>query len=417
MRQNQHTRPCADARTPTIFKRAEEHPHHFAHSTYRQTRILPLTMGLTNKGFIMVLRRRLLLGAATCGVIAPALVSCSSGESEQEAAHALRQPAALMPGDAAALRRELVRYATLAPSSHNTQCWRFQIQDHAIIITPDMSRRTPAVDPDDHHLFVSLGCATENLAQAALANGLKTSALLDTNGSITCSLEPTKAMTSPLFRAIADRQCTRADYDSKPLTNDELRLLERAGTGDGVSVRLLTAKPAMESVLEYVVAGNTAQMNDAAFVRELKSWIRFSADEALRTGDGLFSGATGNPAVPRWLGSPMMSLFFTPKSENEKVARQIRNSAGLAVFVAQQNDKAHWVEAGRCYERFALQATALGIRNAMLNQAVEVPKVRTGFASWLGLQATNQRPDLVVRFGRGQAAPLSMRRPVQAVLI
>jgi len=417
MRQNHHARPCADARKTPIFKRVEQHPHHFAHSTYRQTRFLPLMMALTNKGFLMVIRRRRLLGAATCGALAPALVACSSDKSEQEAAHALRQSAALIRGDAAALRRELVRYATLAPSSHNTQCWRFQIQDQAIIITPDMSRRTPVVDPDDHHLFVSLGCATENLAQAALANGFKTSVLLDTNGSITCGLEPTKAMTSPLFRAIADRQCTRADYDGKSLTNDELRLLERAGTGDGVSVRLLTAKPAMESALEHVVAGNTTQMNDAAFVRELKSWIRFSADEALRTGDGLFSGTTDNPAVPRWLGSPMMSLLYSPKSENEKIARQIRSSAGLAVFVSEQNKQAHWVEAGRCYERFALQATALGIRNAMLNQAVEVPAVRAQFASWLGLQATEQRPDLVVRFGRGPVAPLSMRRPVQAVLI
>ena len=158
-------------------------------------------------------------------------------------------------------------------------------------------------------------------------------------------------------------------------------------------------------------------MSDAAFVTELKSWIRFSADEALRTGDGLFTSTSGNPAVPRWLGSPMMSLFFTPKSENEKYARQIRSSAGIAVFVSKQNDKAHWVEVGRCYERFALQATALGIRNAFLNQAVEVPAVRTQFASWLALEPTGQRPDLVVRFGRGPTLPLSMRRPVEAVLV
>ncbi len=365
----------------------------------------------------MVMRRQLLLGTALSGVITPALLACSSGESEQDAARTLRQPATLMMGDAAAVRRELVRYATLAPSSHNTQCWRFQVHSQAIVVAPDQSRRCAAVDPDDHHLFVSLGCAVENLAQAALANGFNTTALSGTGGSIACHLETTKAVTSPLFRAIAERQCSRTDYDGKPLTNDELRLLERAGTGKGVSVRLLTARPAIESVLDYVVAGNTAQMNDAAFVAELTSWIRFSSDEALRTGDGLFTGTSGNPVVPRWLGSPMMHLFFTAKTENEKYARQIRNSAGIAVFVSEKNDKAHWVEVGRCYERFALQATALGIRNAFLNQPVEVAAVRTQFASWLGLQAGNQRPDLVVRFGRGPAAPLSMRRPIEAVLL
>jgi hypothetical protein len=102
------------------------------------------------------------------------------------------------------------------------------------------------------------------------------------------------------------------------------------------------------------------------------------------TGDGLYSGATDNPALPRWLGSRMMSMFFTAKSENERYAEQIRNSAGFAVFVSDTDDKANWVEAGRCYERFALQATALGIRNAFLNQPVEVGSIRSQFASALG---------------------------------
>ena len=313
--------------------------------------------------------------------------------------------------------RELVRYATLAPSSHNTQCWTFRLQDQAIVIAPDLSRRCPVVDPDDHHLHVSLGCAVENLAHAALAAGLQAEARVDPAGlgAITVSLQATRASVTPLFQAISERQCTRGDYDGKPISNDELRLLERAAAGNGVRVMLLTERAAIEKVLEYVVAANTAQMGDAAFVTELKTWIRFGAAEAQRTGDGLFSGTTGSPVLPRWLGSPLMGLFFTPKSENERYASQIRSSSGIAVFASEANDKAHWIEAGRCYERFALQATALGLRNAFVNQPVEVGVIRPQFASALGLG--NQRPDLVVRFGRGPAMPLSMRRPVQAVLV
>ena len=85
---------------------------------------------------------------------------------------------------------------------------------------------------------------------------------------------------------------------------------------------------------------------------------------------------------------------ITVESENDRYARQVRNSAGIAVFTGQQADPAHWVEVGRCYERFALQATALGVRNAFLNQPVEVGAVRPQFASWLGVP--DQRPDLVV---------------------
>jgi nitroreductase len=68
---------------------------------------------------------------------------------------------------------ELVRYATLAANSHNAQPWRFTIEEHRVSIAPDFSRRCPVVDPDDHHLFASLGCAAENLVHAAAAAGLR----------------------------------------------------------------------------------------------------------------------------------------------------------------------------------------------------------------------------------------------------
>lgn len=318
--------------------------------------------------------------------------------------------------EGAARSRELVRCATLAPSSHNTQCWKFALEDMAITILPDLSRICPSVDPDNHHVFVSLGCAAENLVQAAWAHGLKAEISFDaTRDAVRVTLTPTPAQASALFNAIPARQCTRGDYDGKPLSRAELDLLERAGTSNGVRMLLLTERPAMERVLEYVVQGNTAQMADPVFVKELKSWIRFNGTDAVRTRDGLFSVASGNPAIPKWLGDLAFGWFFTTQGENDKYARQIRSSAGIAVFVGQVADMAHWVEVGRCYERFALQATALGIRNAFLNQPVEVPSVRSPFADAIGL--TGQRPDLVVRFGRGPALPPSLRRPVQAVLV
>jgi len=366
-----------------------------------------------------MIRRRFVFGTAALAAAATSsmLAACSSGTNHAEAARKLRFPGAVSISDRALLCHELVRYATLAPSSHNTQCWKFHIQDSLITIEPDLTRRCAIVDPDNHHMFVSLGCATENLVQAALANGLQANASFDSSGAgmVSAILARTKTQASPMFQAISERQCTRGDFDGKPLAVEDLRLLEQMGRGNGVHLIFLTERSAMEKVLEYVVAGNTNQMNDPAFVNELKTWIRFSHDEAVLTGDGLFAGSTGNPALPRWLGSRMMDLFYTPKSENERYARQIRNSAGIALFVSEVNDKTHWVEAGRCYERFALQATALGIRNAFLNQPVEVGSIRPQFASALNLG--HWRPDLVVRFGRGPTMPLSMRRPVESVIV
>jgi hypothetical protein len=152
----------------------------------------------------MSMRRHLVLGAAACGMAMPAFTACSDGASEEIAARKLRLPISPATNDRGSLMRELVRYATLAPSSHNTQCWNFRVQADSIAIEPDLSRRCPVVDPDDHHLFVSLGCATENLVQAALANGLRGTRQFDPtgNGSITVALAPTPQRPSPLFDAI-----------------------------------------------------------------------------------------------------------------------------------------------------------------------------------------------------------------------
>lgn len=368
----------------------------------------------------MTSRREFVVATLTATGAMAGLQSCSSessADSYETAADRTWRHGKPAVGDKTALMHELVRYATLAPSSHNTQCWKFLLEDGAISILPDLTRRCPAVDPDDHHLFVSLGCAAENLSEAALANGLMGHAGFDAaaGNALRVALETTKPVASSLFLAIPERQSTRGEFDGQSLARNELELLAVAGTGNGVQVIVLTERKAMEAVLEYVVQGNTAQMNDPAFVDELKKWIRFSDGEAVRMGDGLYAASSGNPTAPTWLGSLLFNLSFTPKSENDKYAKHVRSSAGIAIFVSDSPGPAQWVEVGRCYERFALQSAALGIRNAMLNQPVEVPALRPQFAAFLGIGT--RRPDLVVRFGRGPKLPASLRRPVEAVLV
>jgi hypothetical protein len=124
----------------------------------------------------------------------------------------------------------LVHYATLAASSHNTQPWKFRLERGRILILPDLSRRCPAVDPDDHHLYASLGCAAENLLLAAEAAGLRGHFSYDTStSSVQVDLEEAPPSRSALFEAIPNRQCSRAEYDGTELTRGQLSLLEEAG--------------------------------------------------------------------------------------------------------------------------------------------------------------------------------------------
>jgi nitroreductase len=309
-----------------------------------------------------------------------------------------------------------IRYATLAPNGHNAQPWRFAIAPGLITIQPDFTRRTPVVDPDDHHLFVSLGCAAENLALASAARGRDGEPVFDARdqGSIAFAHGPSTPRASPLFDAIPARQSTRADYDGRAVRPADLRTLAEAAARPGVDLILVTDRPMMDRIRDLVVAGNSAQMADPAFMRELKSWLRFNPRRAGLSGDGLFSGTTGNPALPDWLGPLAFDQFATAESENDKYARQIRSSAGIAIFIGAREDPAHWVAVGQACQRFALQATALGLKHAFINQPVEVAALRPELARLIGMPG--RRPDLVMRFGYGPLMPFAARRPVETVL-
>lgn len=119
--------------------------------------------------------------------------------------------------------------------------------------------------------------------------------------------------------------------------------------------------------------------------------------------------------MPSWLGPILFGAFFKASAENERYARQVRSSAGLAVFVSERDDEAHWVQAGRSYQRFALQATALGIRHAHLNQPLEVKTIRPQLAALLGVG--DRRVDSMVRYGHAAPMPRSLRRPVEDVIV
>ena len=311
---------------------------------------------------------------------------------------------------------DLVRYATLAANSHNTQPWKFQVSEDVISIIPDLSRRCPAVDDDNHHLYASLGCAAENLVQASGAMGRHAEAVFrdGETPSVEITLTPSPVIRTDLFKAIPKRQCTRAAYDGRATSTEHLDLLKEAAAGPAVDLLLVTDAAKIANIADYVVAGNTAQMADPAFLNELKEWIRFNEREIASKRDGVFSASSGNPTVPRWIGSLMFDWFFTAEAENEKYIDHIKSSAGIAVFASAADDPEHWVEAGRSYQRFALQSTALGLKHAFVNQPVEVSQIRPELARYLGLG--DRRPDLVVRFGYGPELPKSLRRPVDQVI-
>ncbi len=311
--------------------------------------------------------------------------------------------------------RELVRYATLAASGHNTQPWQFAVTDTAIEIHPDYTRHLAAVDPNDRELWMSLGCALENLLIAARVSGYAAAVTYpDANDFIRIELTTDRPQTNKLFDAIPLRQNTRSEYDGQPVKTTDLDQVQAVPLEPGVVLHFVTNPRELETVLEYVNQGNLSQYADKAFVDELINWLRFTKKEALTSRDGLYSAASGNPQVPRWLGQ-MVVGGLTPQQQVDTDAKKLRSSSGAVVIASESEDKSAWVRTGQVYERLALTMTSLNIKSAFLNQPIEVANLRSEFQSVLGLGAS--LPQLLVRFGYADALPPSLRRPLEDVLL
>src|SRR3990167_6896783 len=61
----------------------------------------------------------------------------------------------------------ILNYAPLAPSTHNTQPWLFEIQGNVCRVYIDKNKTIVYGDPKGRDLFISIGCMLENLVIAS----------------------------------------------------------------------------------------------------------------------------------------------------------------------------------------------------------------------------------------------------------
>jgi hypothetical protein len=362
-------------------------------------------------------RRRFLALVAATGITAAgayAIAEAAPWLNYDQTADIGRRPFQMDPAKAAQ-RRELIRYATLAANGHNTQSWKFALQPDAVEIHPDLTRRLPIVDSNNRELWISLGCALENLLVAARATGYAAEVTYpDATDFIRVQLTADTPQPSPLFDAIPVRQNTRSEYDGQIVPVDDLDQVQAVPLEPGVVLRFISNPADQETVQEYVCQGNLNQYADQAFVEELIAWLRFHKREAVTALDGLYTRCSGNPEVPRWLGQMFVS-GTTPPQQADADAKKLRSSAGAVLLASAADDKSSWVRTGQVYERLALTLTALNIKSAFLNQPIEVADVRGQFQSAMGLGAS--LPQLLLRYGYANAMPQSLRRPVEQVML
>lgn len=311
----------------------------------------------------------------------------------------------------------MIEQAVKAPSGHNTQPWLFRINDDNIQILPNYDKSLPVVDPDNRELFISLGCAAENLLIAASQRGYDTDLNISEEGTITILLKKDHiAEPNTLFNQIAIRQTNRSIYDGRIISSDTIKLLESVFEASAAKAYFYkNGTSEFDSIANYIIEGNELQMQDKAFVNELKSWMRFNKRHQNATNDGLSYAAFGAPNLPLFIGKPIISGHLNGKSQNKGDRKKIASSSHFALLTITNNTPEEWVRLGIIMERFLLKTTEFGIAHAYMNQPNEVNELSGKMIETLNI--LSEYPVILFRLGYGEKMPYSKRKDIKEVIL
>jgi len=304
----------------------------------------------------------------------------------------------------------MIAQAVKAPSGHNTQPWLFKIADGEIDIIPDFTKSLPVVDPNHRELFVSLGCAAENLCIAAAHKGYESRVAVTNEGVIRVLLaKQSHDVASPLFAQIPLRQTNRSRYDGKIIPEDSIALLKNVAAEPSIAVHFYkNGSLPYAAITEMVYAGNHLQMHNKAFKEELQLWMRYNKKHQDATKDGLSYAVFGAPNVPKFIAKPIMAKAINEKKQNKSDSKNLASASHLVLLTSKDNTIEQWVSLGRTLERILLRTTQMGIAHAYLNQPNEEASLSGQLAQKLGL--TNEYPTILIRIGYGKKMPYSLRR-------
>ncbi|WP_265109712.1 Acg family FMN-binding oxidoreductase [Halosolutus halophilus] len=297
------------------------------------------------------------------------------------------------PADAplAERARFLLRYAILAPSSHNSQPWEFVVEDGRIEIHAVEERWLEAADPDNRELYVSLGCAVENLCIAAEQFGFDFEiAYHDDAVPVVVMLRPDSDTSShrppDLFAQITDRSTNHQLFRDESLgdsVRDELRdcVLE-----DDVTLELIDDSERKGSIAALQAEADRLQMDHPDYREELGYWMGI--------------GALGDSWLKARIGQAVVTHLDIGDREAKKNSKLIQSTPVVGVLTTNSDDPSARVKTGRVFERAALIMSSNGGAVHPMSQILERPEMREDLASVL--DGDGELPQQLFRLGYPQ---------------
>jgi hypothetical protein len=316
--------------------------------------------------------------------------------------------------------RFAVGYAILAPSSHNTQPWRFIVNGDELLLCADRNRSLPYIDPFDRELVISCGAALFNL-RVALAHfnvpveitTFPQSSDPDIVARIAFpSSGPTYKDIAGLFDAITKRVTNRFPFSEEDVPDAVIACLNSAVEREGVDAMFARTLNERERIAALIAEADRRQFDEPSFRRELAGWIHPS-----RSDDGMPGASQGFYALTDF-ATPIAAMAIRTFDLGNGVAaahqQLARGSPLLIILSTPMDNNEAWLAAGLGLQRMLLVAAKADYSSSYLNQPIEVSDLRARLATEFGVVGY---PQLLLRLGHGSTVPHSPRRPIADILL
>ncbi|MEV5373244.1 nitroreductase [Streptomyces albogriseolus] len=314
----------------------------------------------------------------------------------------------------------LVAEATLAPSMHNAQPWRFRFLtgERLLLLHADLERAMPRSDPGDRALHIGCGAALLNMRVAAAHAGLAPDVRLLPEPQDPLLLAAVRLTEQTgggrddelarLHAAIRQRHTSRHPFAEKDLPEDVRTTLRDAAARESATLLFPGAWHA-ETVLDLIRDAESRDVMDADAREDLIRWTRLGA-EADTAVDGVPEYAFG----PRKRdGRAPVRDFAGRRPVADRGTTTFEYTPHLALLSTSGDGPADWLRAGQALERVLLEATLADLATSLTSHALETPELRLLVRD--PGSGTGQ-VQMVLRIGYGPRGPATPRRPVSDVL-
>jgi hypothetical protein len=309
-------------------------------------------------------------------------------------------------------------YAVLAPSSHNSQPWLFQVRHDTLELYADRRRGCPVADPHDRELIMSCGCALFHLRCAMRHFGYPGAVELfpdrDPHLVARVSLGTQDVIDveeSLLFYAIPKRRTNRQPFYDEPVPSSLLISLQTAAEAEGVWLRFLHDQETRYAFADLVAEGDRIQWSNKAFRLELSKWLHCNHSPSR---DGVPGYAAGIDDLLSCTGPLVVRTFDMGEGQAARDHEVATGSPVLAVLGTDGDQPRNWVAGGQALARVLLRAQVEDVWASFLNQPIEVPELRTKLKALAGNAGF---PQAVLRLGFGENVKPTPRRVLEEVLI